>query len=584
MKKIAIGGVPAVLAASLVLAQGATAAPASQGQAAAPSVATAAPNENTKLNRTPTPKLGWYSCYRGARCATAELPLDYDDPKGAKTTVAVLKMPATGRKDGTLFVNPGGPGGSATEMAFFSSEWATPQIRKHFDIVGVDPRGIGFSDNVRCLSPAQVAPTQAKLSSTPVGWTQEQRHLWASKKYGKACSTRTLARSMSTAEVARDMEMVRRAIGDGPLSYIGFSYGSHLGTTYANMFPGNFRSIVIDGTLDPRAWSGTSSNQSQPLDFRLDSGKGAWKAMVKILGECEKAGPDRCSFAGYGDTRKTFDGMAASLRRRPVTTTDEAGDPYTITYSTFIDSLLGALYQAEAPTYVDYILADTKSLMDDAQAARRAGDPAPRAPQRLVDAIKKASSTPVQTKGFPYGNSLDSFLSVTCTDSRETTKIADYPAFAKQADQEAPHFGRSWLFSSAGCAGDSFTGEDEDVYMGPYNRLTPKGVLVVGNYWDPATAYTGAVSTRRALGRARLVSSDSWGHTAYGVSECVTKRVDRYLLSGTSPREDVVCPAEKEMFPAWESEEPRTVPDIVAEHQLPVGTKARPGFPAPGIG
>ena len=143
-------------------------------------------------------------------------------------------------------------------MAYFADQWLSPEVRAKFDVVGVDPRGVGFSDQVQCLPIEDQDTVYDKTNRAfPVGWTQEQRWIQGMKKLSRACSTNALATSMSTAEVARDMEMVRRAIGDGPLSYLGFSYGSHLGTTYANMFPGNFRSIVIDGTLSPTSWSGS---------------------------------------------------------------------------------------------------------------------------------------------------------------------------------------------------------------------------------------------------------------------------------------------------------------------------------------
>lgn len=567
-------------AAALALGLGsgaATAAPESAG------VQTAAkPTENSKLDKVATPRLSWFNCYGGASCATAKLPLDYDNPKGKKTNVAVLRLPATGKRIGTLFVNPGGPGGSSTEMAYFADQWLSPKVRAKFDVVGVDPRGVGFSDQVQCLPVERQDDIYKNLAvSFPMGWTQEQKYIQSMKKVAKGCSKNSLATSMSTAEVARDMEMVRRALGQQKLRYLGFSYGSHLGTTYANMFPGNFSSIAIDGTLDPNAWSGTSRNQSQPLDFRLESGSGAWKAMRKVLDECAAAGEDRCEFAATGNPRAKFDAMAAQLKRKPVTAEDPfTGERLSLTYADFIGTLLGALYDSDGPQFADMILSEFEMLVQPTgAAARRTAPTAER--RRIYAAIREQDQPP--RRGFTYDNSLDSFLSVTCTDSRETTKIAGYPTFAKQSDAKAPHFGRLWLWGSAGCAGDAFTGQDEDAYTGPYNRFTTKAVLVVGNYWDPATNYRGAVSTRRTLGRARLVSSDSWGHTAYGVSECATKKVDAYLLTGRGPLRDSTCPAESEAFPEQDEEFAESVPQILAQKTMPKGKSVGPnrGFPTP---
>lgn len=585
----ALLGTAALGANAAPVAAGASTAPAAAsvtGQVAAGALVAASTgsSENSKLDKVATPRLGWFSCYDTAKCATVKLPLDYDNPKGATTDVAVLRLPATGRRIGTLFVNPGGPGGSSTAMAYFSDSWLSPEVREKFDVVGVDPRGIGFSDNVRCLTVEQQGEVMERLNVPfPYGYTQEQRYMNAAKKVARACSTNSLATSMSTAEVARDMEMVRRGIGDGKLSYIGFSYGSQLGTTYANMFPTNFRSIVVDGTLDPAAWSGTSYNQSKPLEQRLRSGEGAWKALRKILDECEKAGPGRCSFADGGDTRARFDALMARLKKGPVTVADpDTGEPLTITYADVVGDLLNGLYAPYAPEYVDYALSYFDRLTSGETSRMRATAADRRFEKRLLDSLRNGPKRP--TKEFPYENSYDAFLSVTCTDSRETTRLADYPSYVKAYDAKAPHFGRVWMWNTAGCAGDSFTGQDEDAYVGPYDRPTTKAVLVVGNYWDPATAYTGAVAAKNRLGRARLISSDSWGHTAYGVSGCVTARVNRYLIEGTAPLNDATCPAESELFPARPDEEPKeTAPEIAKTHKLPRMADKSRAFPAPTV-
>lgn len=545
----------------------------------------APPSENAKLNKVATPNLSWFNCYGGSKCANVEVPLDYDDPKGEATNVAVLRTPATGKRIGTLFVNPGGPGGSATEMAQFADEFLSPEVREKFDVVGVDPRGVGFSDNVECLSVEEQDDVLEPLSvGVPVGYQQEQRYINSSKKLSRACSKNKLATSMSTAEVARDMEMVRRGLGEGKLSYLGFSYGSQLGTTYANMFPSNFRSIAIDGTLSPTAWSGTDANENKPLESRLKSGKGAWKAMEKILDECGEVGEDRCMFAASGDPEEKFTEMADQLKKEPVTVEDPStGETMEVTYGDFVGTLLGAMYESDAPVFVDSLLTEMEEMLEaEGAGVARAETAEGRAEQkRVYDALKSDQKAP--QRGFEYDNSLDSFLSVTCTDSRETTKIADYPAFAKQSDETAPHFGRAWLWGSAGCAGDAFTGEDEDAWTGPYDRVTPKAVLVVGNEWDPTTNHEGAVEAHDTLGRSRLVSSDSWGHTAYGVSECATKKIDTYLISGAAPLRDATCPAEEEMFPSEEQEARQSVPQILAEKSMSPRTASTNGFPAPDV-
>ncbi|GAA1605115.1 alpha/beta fold hydrolase [Actinoplanes couchii] len=258
-----------VLSAAVAVA-GAVAVPAT-AQAAGKTATTSAA-ERRRLDKLPTPKLGWYKCYGTAECATVKVPLDYDKPKGAKTEIAVLRVKAKNQKAkiGSLFVNPGGPGGSATAMAADAPLFLSDAVLEKFDVVGVDPRGIGASANIKCFKSVkdQTAVFNRMNVAFPLGKTQEQRYISGAQSFGKACSTtgKTLAGAMSTSEVARDMELMRRAVGDKKLTYLGFSYGTALGQYYANLFPDRFRAIAIDGNIDPRQWAGTGSSGNQILD------------------------------------------------------------------------------------------------------------------------------------------------------------------------------------------------------------------------------------------------------------------------------------------------------------------------------
>lgn len=168
--------------------------------------------------------------------------------------------------------------------------------------------------------------------------------------------------------------------------------------------------------------------------------------------------------------------------------------------------------------------------------------------------------------GFPYDNSFDAFASVACTDSKETTKSKDYPAYAAQADERAPYFGRPWTWRSSICAGNAFTGADEDAYRGPFNTKTTKPVLFVGNYYDLATNYAGEVLAVKRWPNSRLLVSDSWGHTAYGTSDCVTSAIDNYLLKGTLPANGKVC--ERDLRP-FQFDEEAMAANTVRQKALP---------------
>ncbi len=511
--------------------------------------------EAKKMDAIATPKLDWYQCYQTAECVTVKVPRDYDKPKGAQVELALLRVKAHNPKKriGSLFVNPGGPGAAATDFAYFSGEIFSPAVTDRFDIVGMDPRGIASSDNVRCfLGPREQEPALAgHTSAFPLTSAQQKAWLKSDKAEGKACSKKRLAKSMSTTEVARDMELMRRAVGDSKLSYFGFSYGTYLGQVYASMFPNRFRALVVDGVLDPVAWAGDAKNQSQPLEQRLRSSAGAWKALHEILVRCDQVGGSLCSFAP-GDPIANLALIASRLKAHPLEEVDDfSGEVFTFTYADLVANLLGMLYDPAGYLYITDMLTQLIIMTEPPAATAQNRTAAARrdtAVHKLRELQKKVDASSRPTFGFPYFNGLDAFASVTCTDSKETTRSADYPRYAAQADVTAPYFGRIWTWNSSVCAGDAFTGNDEDVFSGPFNAKTASPVLFVGDFYDPATNYAGAVSAAKRLPNSRLLSSNSWGHTAYGTSDCVTSAVDRYLTSGKLPAKGKVCTGDIQPF------------------------------------
>lgn len=521
-----------------------------------------------------TPKLSWYRCYDTAECATVKVPRDYDKPKGAKVELALLRVKARDQKNkiGSLFVNPGGPGGSATEIAYYSPELLSPKLLDRFDVVGMDPRGIAFSDNVTCLSPrTQDDALEGYRAAFPLGSAQEKAWIASDRALGRACSKDSLAKSMSTAEVARDMELMRRAVGDKRLSFLGFSYGSYLGQVYANMFPNRFRAVAVDGVLDPVAWAGDRGNADQPLELRLDSAVGAHKALREILLRCDRAGGATCRFAA-GDPLANLRLIADRLRAAPLVIEDEEfGESFTFTYQDMVATMLGMLYDPAGYEYIVDMLADLYVLSEPpAPSARTASSRQADAAADLAAVHREVTEQGSRPRwGFPYDNNLDAFASVTCTDSRETTRSKQFPAYAAQADERAPYFGRAWLWTSSVCADDAFPGDDEDAYTGPFSTRTGAPVLYVGNYYDPATSYTGAVSAAKRMPNSRLLTSDSFGHTAYGTSACTTDAVDAYLLKATLPPVGKVCVGEVQPFAADEDDlEENAVRQRVLRQQL----------------
>ena len=528
------------------------------GVAAAPSPAAAAPPRKG-VDAVATPKLNWYRCYDYAECATVRLPLDYDQPRGATTEIAVLRVKAKNqaRKIGSLFVNPGGPGGSSTMFALDAPYFLSDALLERFDVVGVDPRGIGASQNVRCFPTVRAQAEVLNLMNVPFPYTaaEEKAYVKGSKMLGRACSTtgRPLTGSMSTAEVARDMDVVRRAVGDKKLNYLGFSYGSALGQYYANMFPDRFRALVVDGVLNPTAWVG---NTREILDQRLRSGDGAYRALIEILKRCDKAGERKCVFA-EGDPVKNFAAIANRLKTDPVELPN-GPDTIQVTYAMFVGAVLGTLYSPDAG-------AGVTQLADEVRDAIAGGSTA-----ALVKRVQAAKAS--RAYDFPYDNGLDAGSAVICTDGYHPADADKWPAYADRRDREAPHFGRSWAWVDSQCATEAWTVRDEDAYRGPFNRRTAAPVLVVGNYWDPATNYQGAVSSSRLLPNSRLLSSNNWGHTAYGSGACVTRAIDSYLLTGKPPAKGTVCTDAPQPFVEPVPAPQRTMAAATAKRRPPVAT------------
>ncbi|MCZ7434919.1 alpha/beta hydrolase [Micromonospora sp. WMMC241] len=544
VRSLAATGIAGILLAGSAVAPAAAAAPAAQ----APTYDRTSTAEARRVDRVPTPKLDWYACYDYAECATVRLPLDYDNPKGATTEVALLRVKARDRqhKVGSLFLNPGGPGGSGTDIALAAPYFLGDDLLDRFDIVGVDPRGVAASDNIKCF-PSVKEQTRAYAGlNVAFPWTkaEEKAYVASSKAVGKACSTtgKPLTGAASTAEVARDMDVLRRAVGDKKLSYLGFSYGTALGQYYANMFPDRFRALVVDGVLNPNAWVGQGKARNQLQETRLRSADGAYEALHEILVRCGKVGADKCELAAKGNPVAAYETVAKRLRKKPVVIDDPDYGSYTVSYADFVGATLGALYD---PYGWSSVVEITVLLLD---ATDPAAGKAATATARKALAARAAQARQQRGYDFPYNNGLETFLTVDCTDAYHPKSADAWPALSAKEDQRAPYFGRAWAWGTSPCARNTWTVRDEDAYTGPFNRTTAAPVLVVGNYWDPATNYQGAVGSARLLPNSRLLSSDSWGHTAYGTSACVTSRIDAYLLTGKPPAKGTLCVGDSQPF------------------------------------
>src|SRR5215210_6210222 len=283
-------------------------------------------------------KIGWSSCSQSFgpfECGTVQVPLDYDEPAGAVISIALVRLPATdpAHRIGSLLLNPGGPGGSGVDFALGAGPFLfTDEVRARFDLVGFDPRGIARSTALRCFG----TPRQWGPLFTPFAFplTPEEEEVWITSDLYlvDACAQRggRIVDHMSTANVARDLDVLRQAVGDAKLTYYGVSYGSFLGQTYANLFPNSFRTLVIDGVLDPIAW--VNQGGAIPFSTRLRSSAGAIATLNEFFRLCDEGGEDNCAFAP--DSAERYAALAEKLLDDgPVTITFPDGSTFELSYS-----------------------------------------------------------------------------------------------------------------------------------------------------------------------------------------------------------------------------------------------------------
>ncbi len=490
---------------------------------------------SAERNGPTVPRLDWVPCgpdYPGIECAEAVVPLDYDAPAGATTVIALARVPASdsANRIGSLFVNPGGPGGSGVGLVLGGfGAFLDARLGGRFDIVGFDPRGVGASDPLRCF------PSEDELyaffDGIPVfPYERAQFRPFYERYRGLAgrClgSNEAIARHMSTADVVRDLDLLRRAVGDRGLTYLGFSYGSYIGNTYANLFPRNVRALVIDGVLDPRLWANGTQVRSDRVATQQE--------FEEFLRLCDEAGPG-CALSAPGGAAARWDALAAALRSAPLELED--GSQYTYDY--LIADAASAMYVPEywggPDGYGAYFGALADAVLGDPLAAAAALETRGALADRLGGS---------QVREADYDNGFDAYYGNQCADTEYPSTFAEFRltgAYAAAGSQ----FGPYWWWSNTGCASWPVA---PDRYTGPWTARTSAPVLVVGNYFDGVTDYAGAQASARLLPKSRLLSYAGWGHTAYGRSTCVTDYVDAYLLDGTLPPVGTVCPANPNPF------------------------------------
>jgi pimeloyl-ACP methyl ester carboxylesterase len=480
-----------------------------------------------------TPTLSWASCDDGFLCATAKVPLDYNRPRDEQIELAVIKLPAAdpSSRIGTLFVNFGGPGQSGVSRLRDRARWPwlfSDELRSRFDLVSWDQRGVARSAAVRCFpSTAEQWRFLVPSPGLPMDARGEQELFAWSKVFADRCDQHAgaILNHASSANAARDLELLRRAVGDTTLTYHGLSYGTQLGAIYANLFPGRVRAMVLDGSID---FEGNvnghgSEGTTVPLNIRQDIATGTAAAFEEFLRDCLAAG-QRCAFS-EGDPGAKWAALVERSRVAPV------------------------LVYGHAWTYPEVVvatLAKPTTYPQLAQLLQQSFDTGT-APAELVDAITGSEPPPTDVDELYLSNREEAYDAIQCTDSTVPTDLNAYSRAALTADEVSPDFGRISVFDVMPCA--FWRGHDADRYTGPWNRRTSAPILVLNTRNDPATPLEGAYEGASQLYEARVVVTEGAGHTSMYVASMCTERVKRdYLFSGVLPPPGTGCTRDQSPF------------------------------------
>ena len=513
--------------AALLVCTGLTACQGSPDIKASPATASATPTVPAGLESFYNQKVSWYACAKkgmdeaksgedtGFSCAKVKVPLDYSNPGGETIEIAVKKRAATGDSVGSLFINPGGPGGSGIELVDSAGTYFSKNLTGSYDVVGFDPRGVGSSTAIDCLSDSDLDAERAGENdpATPSATATIER----AQKMNTACESKTgtpgLLDHIDTISAARDLDVLRAVEGQQALTYLGFSYGTYLGATYAELFPANTGRLVLDGAVDPSL---------SAEDMTLGQAKAFEVALRAYVQECQSSKLS-CPLSGDVDSGVSqIREFLESTKTAPIPTSDPQRP---LTYDLALTGVLGAMYQTSLWSSLTAALT---------QAMDTSGSRDGSALMVITDAFASR-----QSDGSYSGNSTEALMPVNCLDFPVQGDDASWEQNATAVKDASPTFSAQLLYPDAYCQGWGHESSRKR------EKITASGaapILVVGTTGDPATPYAWSEALAEQLETGQLLTWKGNGHTAYGRSnDCVKNAVDTYLLNGTMPDKGLTC-------------------------------------------
>ncbi|WP_309322684.1 alpha/beta hydrolase [Actinomyces stomatis] len=480
--------------------------------------------------------LTWTDCTDDAtgtafQCATVTVPLDYDHPQGKTITVALKKLPSTSSSPrGSVFLNPGGPGGSGISLIESQAELYKSgdlsEVLATYDVIGFDPRGVGQSTPITCWTPEDVQAILAGQAEAPSPTSLSTSGSAADivaqgSREAAACQEHTevpeILDHADTRSVARDMDVMRALVGDQDLNYLGYSYGTYLGAVYTELFPDNVGRVVLDSAMDPtlsrqEAFEGDAAAGEQILRTYIESQHG--QAGFPLSGTTDEAVSRLATF---------LDGLDA----KPLTVSD-GGDPVDRAEATTAIRTLVVASPENWPLLTEGLTQamsshDGTTLMKNAESLS-GGEESPGTEEQTVELLQ----------------SVYAFSANRCLDFPDTGNQASWDAALSSYRRDYPVFHPLLPQHDAYCHGWGHTSKTKPVDV-DVDATNP--VLVVGILHDPQTPYAWSKALVSRLRNSHLLSVDMYGHGATGPNSCTTAKVNDYFVKGALPSDGEVCAA-----------------------------------------